>query len=236
MRKTMDILFGSHAVEALLKAENMQKQKLYVEHAQKSQYKQIIQKASSLKWPIEYSKDLNSLFSGKRHQGIAASFQFKWGEISDVVHKPDATLLMLDRIQDPHNFGACLRSAAAFGVDAIIIPKRGGCPLTDTVHQVSCGGSVIVPIIQVNNLNQIISELKDQGVWFIATDEHATSAINQIDTSGKKCLVMGSEGLGVKQSIKDACDYKVAIPTSKQLSTLNVSVATGILLYSLYSN
>ena len=106
--------------------------------------------------------------------------------------------------------------------------------MTETVHQVSCGGSVIVPIIRVNNLNQCISELQDQNVWFIATAEHAEDQLSDIDLDRKICIVMGSEGLGVKHKVQDACDYKVAIKTSHQLSTLNVSVATGIILHELY--
>ena len=136
---------------------------------------------------------------------------------------------MLDRIQDPHNFSACLRSAAAFGIDALIVPQRSATPVNQIVHQISCGGSIIVPIIQVTNLRQAMTELQDKGVWFVATDEHAKCNLVTW-LSVPTCLVMGSEGEGVKQSLKGACDYQIAIRTTQDFSTLNVSVATGVLL------
>ena len=145
-------------------------------------------------------------------------------------------LLMLDRVQDPHNLGACLRSAAAFGVDAVIMPQRSSAPINDTVHQVSCGGSIIVPLVFVNNLSQCISELKDQGIWFVATTEHATQTIVDVPLNRNLCLLMGSEGEGVKQKLLEVCDYKVCIKTSKWLPTLNVSVATGVLLHAMYQS
>jgi 23S rRNA (guanosine2251-2'-O)-methyltransferase len=126
--------------------------------------------------------------------------------------------------------GACLRSAAAFGVDALIVPQRSSAPVNQIVHQISCGGSIVVPITQVTNLRQAMTELQDKGVWFAATDEHAEMQLSDLDLSVPTCLVMGSEGEGVKQSLKDACDYQIAIHTTKDFSTLNVSVATGVLL------
>ena len=106
--------------------------------------------------------------------------------------------------------------------------------MTEVVHQVSSGGSMTVPIVKVGNLKQAMSEMRDLGYWFMATDEHATSHMTDIDVSGRIALVMGSEGEGVRQGVVDACDYKVSIPTSSRLSTLNVSVATGVLLSQLF--
>ena len=107
--------------------------------------------------------------------------------------------------------------------------------MTEVVHQVSSGGSIKVPIIKVGNIKQIMTEMRDQNFWFLATDEHAKSRLSDIDTSGRIALVMGSEGEGVRQSIVSHCDYTVAIETSASFSTLNVSVATGVLLSQLYA-
>ena len=230
----MDTLFGHHAVNALLQANNMLDPTLYIEQSKISLYKDLMQSAKNLKWKIETHKNLNSLFPGKRHQGVAATFKFQWGKLDDVIDKPKLRLLMLDRIQDPHNFGACIRSATAFGVSAIIIPQRDQAPLSETVHKTACGGTMITPIIRATNLNQAITELKDRGVWFIATDELAEQTIHNIDLNRPLCLVMGSEGHGVKHRIKASCDFNVKIETSPKLPTLNVSVATGILLSQLF--
>lgn len=227
----MTSVYGEHAVTVLLKSKTMKNIVVSIEQAKKKQYSHlipIIQQVSNIKWV----RSLSDQFPKARHQGIAASFDFVFADLSDIAYK---RLLMLDRIQDPHNFGACLRSAAAFGVDAVIVPKREHAPISEVVHQVSCGGSLLIPIVQVGNLNQTMTELQDKGVWFIATDERATQRLSTIDQSLNLCLVMGSEGQGVKKHLKESCDYHVAINTHSQLTTLNVSVATGILLHSLYT-
>lgn len=225
----MSKVCGEHAVSALLKKNNMRNICLYVEKQKQTQYRDLMAKAAS----IGQVNVVNTVedFPKSRHQGIMATFDFKFQDLEDV---PKHRLLMLDRIQDPHNFGACLRSAAAFGVDAVIVPKREHAPMSEVVHQVSCGGSLIVPIVQVGNLNQTMAELKDQGVWFVATDEFATDNIEVIDQNMNICLVMGSEGQGVKKRLKEMCDYQISIHTHPNLSTLNVSVATGILLHAFY--
>ena len=195
--------------------------------ARQREFQSELQQAKALGC-INVVKDLKD--QGARQYGIVSHFEFGFMPMQALEAPSMRRLLMLDRIQDPHNFGACLRSAAAFGIDALIVPQRSAAPVNQIVHQISCGGSIIVPIIQVTNLRQAMTELQDKGVWFVATDEHAKMQFSDLDLSVPTCLVMGSEGEGVKQSLKGACDYQIAIRTTQDFSTLNVSVATGVLL------
>jgi 23S rRNA (guanosine2251-2'-O)-methyltransferase len=226
----MSSVYGEYSVETLLKKGNMKNIQVIIESGKKRQYQHLMPLIDEVA-SVTFVKSLSDKHPKARHQGIAAEFDFAFAELEDISYK---RLLMLDRIQDPHNFGACLRSAAAFGVDAVIVPRRDHAPMSEVVHQVSCGGSFLVPVVQVNNLSQTMAELKDKGVWFMATDEHATQTLEEIDLASNLCLVMGSEGEGVKKRLKELCDYQVSINTHPQLSTLNVSVATGILLHSMY--
>lgn len=222
-------LYGEHAVAALLKSD-MPVHGLYIEAGREKVYSSYIQAAKAKKISVNISQKMAKIFPQGRHQGIGAEFDFRFTSLGDIQFNDQSRFLMLDRVQDPHNFGACLRSAAAFGVDAVIIPSRAHAPINEVVHQSSCGGSLIVPIVSVNNLNQAMSEMKDQGVWFIATSEHGSTQMTDMPKDRSLCIVMGSEGEGVRQKLFDGCDYQVKIHTSGQLSTLNVSVATGILL------
>jgi len=229
----MSKLYGDHAVNALLNSEHAESAEICVEASKQSEYKKIIKYAKDRGISVNVLKSLSEMFPKARHQGIGASFRFKYAELAQLDYNKTLRLLMLDRLQDPHNFGACMRSAAAFGVDAVIVPQRGQAPITEVVHQVSCGGSLIVPIVQVNNLSQAVSELKDKGIWFVATSEYADEGFEKLPLTRSLCLVMGSEGEGLKQKLLESCDYKVVIDTPGKLSTLNVSVATGILLHAL---
>lgn len=228
----MSKLCGEHATQALFKSQ-MPITQLWVETTRQKQYQTLIQKAQSLNIPIRFLPKLSTVFPKIRHQGIGAEFEFQYAPLSSIVPKDGLRLLMLDRIQDPHNFGACLRSAAAFGVDYVVVPKRSHAPMSEIVHLCASGGSLLVPIIAVNNLSQTISELKDKGIWFVVASEHANEDLATLPLDRSLCLIMGSEGEGVKHKLFTASDYQVAIPTTGHLSTLNVSVATGILLYAL---
>lgn len=229
----MSKLYGEHAVRALLNTQHTEDACIYVEQSKQKNYRSLLNTAEKLGISIRRLPHLNDLFPQVRHQGIGATFKFQFATLMDLDYSTPLKLLMLDRIQDPHNFGACMRSASAFDVNAVIIPQRGHAPINEIVHQVSCGGSLITPIIQVSNLSQTVSELKDKHVWFIASCERADQSMSDISNDTSLCLIMGSEGEGLKQKLFEACDFKVSIKTSPQLPTLNVSVATGILLHEM---
>jgi 23S rRNA (guanosine2251-2'-O)-methyltransferase len=137
----------------------------------------------------------------------------------------------LDGVQDPHNLGACLRTANAAGVDAVIVPKDRACGLTPVVYKVASGAAEATPFIQVTNLARTLRQIKDLGVWIYGADETAEQTIFQADLKGPCAIVLGAEGEGLRRLTREHCDFLVKIPMSGSVQNLNVSVATGICLF-----
>jgi 23S rRNA (guanosine2251-2'-O)-methyltransferase len=140
-------------------------------------------------------------------------------------------VLILDSVQDPHNLGACLRSADGAGVDAVVIPKRSSSPVTGTVSNIACGAAESVPIARVTNLARVMTQLRESGIWLIGTADDTDQSLYGTDLTGPLGIVMGSEGSGLRQLTRKNCDALVAIPMHGRVESLNVSVATGICLY-----
>lgn len=145
--------------------------------------------------------------------------------------KPSPLVLVLDCIQDPHNLGACLRTADAAGVAAVVMPKDKSAPISDTVLRVSCGGAESVPIVRVTNLARAMEKLKELGVWLVGTADEAKQSLYEIDLRGPIGIVMGTEGQGMRRLTAEHCDFLVRIPMSGRVDCLNVSVATGVCLF-----
>ena len=153
-------------------------------------------------------------------------------ELPAIIEKEKAPLLLvLDHVQDPHNLGACLRTADAAGCAAIIAPKDRSAPLNETVRRVACGGAESVPYIQVTNLVRTMRTLKDRGIWFAGTSDKADQHIYDIDLKGPMAIVMGAEGDGLRRLTEENCDFLAKIPMSGSVECLNVSVAAGICLF-----
>ncbi|MEM7148100.1 MAG: 23S rRNA (guanosine(2251)-2'-O)-methyltransferase RlmB [Verrucomicrobiota bacterium] len=140
-------------------------------------------------------------------------------------------LLILDGIQDPHNLGACLRSANAAGVHAVIAPKDKAAPLTETVRRVACGAAEHTPFIQVTNLARAMKKLQDAGLWLVGTADEAEQILYDIDLKGPLAIVLGAEEKGVRRLTRENCDFLARIPMTGQVDCLNVSVATGVCLF-----
>ena len=140
-------------------------------------------------------------------------------------------LLILDNVQDPHNLGACLRTADAAGVNAVVLPKDRSVGLTDTVRLVACGAAETVPVVQVTNLARCMGLLKERGVWLVGTADAAEQSLYQIDLTGPLGIVMGAEGKGLRRLVAEQCDFLVAIPMAGSVPCLNVSVAAGVCLF-----
>ncbi|MCB1757024.1 MAG: 23S rRNA (guanosine(2251)-2'-O)-methyltransferase RlmB, partial [Gammaproteobacteria bacterium] len=182
-------------------------------------------------------KTLDKLTSGARHQSVVAEYR------PALVHGEDALLdalsvegrnwliLVLDGVQDPHNLGACLRTADAAGVDAVIVPKDRAVGITPVVRKVAAGAADRVPFYQVTNLRRTLERLQQQGVWVMGTDDQAERLYTEIDYAGPVAIVMGAEGKGLRRLTRELCDELVVIPMAGSVSSLNVSVATGICLY-----
>jgi len=139
--------------------------------------------------------------------------------------------LVLDGVTDPHNLGACLRTADAAGVAAVIAPKDKSAPLNATVAKVACGAAEVVPYIQVTNLARTLQLLKQHGIWITGTAGEADQSVYQADLTGPQAIVMGAEGKGMRRLTREQCDQLVNIPMAGEVSSLNVSVATGVCLF-----
>lgn len=140
-------------------------------------------------------------------------------------------VLILDCIQDPHNLGACLRTADAAGCACVIMPKDKSAPITETVIRVSCGGAHHVPLVRVTNLARAMEKLKELGVWLVGTADESEKSIYDMDLKGGIGIVMGAEGEGMRRLTGEHCDFLVRIPMGGKVPCLNVSVATGVCLF-----
>ncbi len=145
--------------------------------------------------------------------------------------KKEVFVLILDCVQDPHNLGACLRTADGAGVDAVIVPKDKSVDVTDTVRRVACGASESVPFVRVTNLARTMEKLKEMGIWLTGTSDQSDKFLYDVDLTGSVGIVMGAEGDGLRRLTKEGCDFLVQIPMAGEVPCLNVSVATGICLY-----
>lgn len=165
------------------------------------------------------------------HQGIILEVDdFEYSSLNELLNKENPLVVMLDHIQDPHNFGAIIRTCEATGVDAIIIPKDRSVSVNGTVIRTSVGASKYVPIIRVTNLVNTIKEMKKEGFWFFGTDMNGTN-YSKLDYKGKTCLIIGNEGDGMSKLVKENCDFIASIPMIGKINSLNASVATGIIIY-----
>lgn len=169
------------------------------------------------------------------HQGVMATIKpYEYLDLNEIIRRSKTKevpiIVLLDGINDPHNFGAILRSSDVFDVTGVIVGKHNQVPLNATVAKTSAGAINFVPVAVVNNLNQAISKLKENGFWIVSTDGAATMSYTDLKYDFPVCLVIGSEGLGVSKLIIKNSDYLVKIPQSGHVNSLNASVAAGILL------
>ena len=172
------------------------------------------------------------------HQGVIAYIsKFQYTDFSSLLEKIQrkasvpGLLVMLDRIHDPRNLGAILRTANATGVDGVLIPKNDSVEITDAVHRASAGSTEYTAITKVTNLAQTIEKLKSVGVWVVGAAEDAELSYTSADFTVPLCIVLGNEGKGIRRLVKQKCDYLVHLPMLGQIRSLNVSVAAGVLLY-----
>jgi 23S rRNA (guanosine2251-2'-O)-methyltransferase len=182
-------------------------------------------------------QSLEGIAGGLRHQGVIARYEAAKPtderELPALVEAAGgkALVLVLDGVQDPHNLGACLRSAAAAGVTAVVIPKDKAAPINATVRKTSAGAADRIPVVSVTNLARTLRAMQEMGVWIYGLDGSATQAIHGIDFTGNVALVMGGEGEGMRRLTREHCDGLVKIPMPGEMESLNVSVATGVALF-----
>ncbi|AOY88695.1 23S rRNA (guanosine(2251)-2'-O)-methyltransferase RlmB [Marinobacter salinus] len=234
-----EFVFGWHAVEAVLKREPERLQQVWIQTGrQDKRVKSITGALDNLgvRWKVVHRKELDERVAGV-HQGIVAAVSESRGWSEDDLLAQLASsdkppfLLVLDGVTDPHNLGACMRTADAVGVQAVIVPKDKSASLTPVARKVACGAAETVPFVQVTNLARFLRTLQDQGVWLIGTAGEASATLYQADFKGGVALVMGAEGKGMRRLTREHCDQLINIPMLGHVDSLNVSVATGVCLY-----
>lgn len=223
-------VFGHHAVEAILKAKKRKVLELHLapQHAQR--YERSA-KSAKVRITATTAKELDKKFPEKVHQGVAAKTDELPSLYLEDILEDAQLILILDQVTDARNIGACLRSANAFGVDALIVPSHGSAAMNDVAVKASVGASEHTPVIEVGNLNKAIDSLKKEGFWLVGLDGYAEQNIADVDLKGRIAIVMGSEGKGLRDLVKKNCDFTAKLPMVGEVESLNVSVATGVALY-----
>ena len=234
------LLIGVHPVEAALGSAAGQIQYLLIAtESRNSRARALAERAreQGIRVLSEPRAALDRRSGGERHQDVIAGFvpANVWGE-GDLDRLLDAIdgsplVLVLDGIQDPHNLGACLRSADAAGVGLVILPKDRSAGLTAVARRAAAGAAEMLPIVFVTTLARVLKRLKDKGIWLAGTTDQADQSLYDVDLSGPLALVMGSEGKGMRRLTAELCDYRLRIPMFGSVDSLNVSVATAVCLY-----
>jgi 23S rRNA (guanosine2251-2'-O)-methyltransferase len=232
------VIYGIHAVQTALKKYPERVLEIWtIQERNNSRLQEIINLARqfSIKVHISNRDELDRLAEGV-HQGVVARIKTKEYNENDLLDlleelSEPPLLLILDGVQDPHNLGACLRTANAAGVHAVIAPKDKAVSLTPTVRKVACGAAELTPFISVTNLARTIAQLKDRGIWIYGTAEDANEVLYKTSLKGAIAWVMGAEGQGLRRLTMDLCDVLVKIPMQGEIPSLNVSVATSVCLF-----
>lgn len=197
-------------------------------------------RTNNIKVQLVSVDQLERLTGNKNHQGVACQLpEFQYKELEDLLFltkdKTDSTIVMLDGVEDPVNFGSIIRSSGAFDVDGIIIGKNRQVPVTGTVSKIATGAEEIVPIVQVTNLTQSIEKLKKNGYWIVTSAGEGKDVYDRIDYRGKIVLVIGNEGFGVSRLVREHSDFIASIPLEGKIKALNASIATAVFLAEINS-
>jgi len=238
-----DIVYGIHAVNALLKNSRDNILELYVLRGRHDKrLHNLLSHCKGIPQSHKNRNELNDIATSEQHQGIIALIRADGDMKANMIPENDIEntlsaleraplILILDGVTDPHNFGACLRSADAAGVDLVITPKDKSVGLTPVVRKVACGAAEVIPLCQVTNLARTIELLQKNDVWVYGAAGEADESLYNHKLTGGCAIVMGAEGPGMRRLTKEKCDYLFKIPMSGSVSSLNVSVATGVCLF-----
>ena len=226
---------GIHTVQQLL--ADGKALRLYVADNKKSKnLAALVAEAQTRGVPVETVAlyELEMMLPGVRHQGVAAVSEARgqaadWTDAIAGIEKP--LLLVLDSIQDPHNLGACLRSAAAAGVNAVLIPNSRAADVTPVVEKVACGATEILPLFRVSNLRREVERIQRQGIWVVGGAGGAAQSLYATDLTVPLAVIVGNEGEGIRHGLREQCDFLVQIPIAEGMESLNVSVACGVMLF-----
>ncbi len=236
-----ELIRGLHAVAAALNHEPEQVRGLWVERQRRDgRMQSLLDQAAGHGVAVYWADraELDRLSGGARHQGVVARLAIRprghaEADLPTLLAAADgpALLLVLDGVQDPHNLGACLRSAAAAGVHAVIAPTDRAVSLNATVRKVASGAAEMVPFVQVTNLARTLRGLREQGVWIVGAVGEADDALYDVDFAPPTAIVLGAEAKGLRRLTREVCDRLARIPMAAGMASLNVSVAAGIFLF-----
>jgi 23S rRNA (guanosine2251-2'-O)-methyltransferase len=231
-------LSGFHAVTARLRAQPESVRTIYVSASRRDRRaRELIERAAAAGVAVHAADEqrLAALAGNDRHQGVVAVVDSvpasrTLDEVLDALNEP-ALLLVLDGVTDPHNLGACLRSADGFGAHAVVVPKDRAVGMNATVAKAASGAAETVPFLTVTNLARTLAELKERGIWVLGADVGGETLFDA-DLSGPIAWVLGAEGSGLRRLTRDSCDRIVTIPMLGAIESLNVSVAAGVCLFA----
>ncbi len=234
------VIYGIHAIHALLHKYPDRVVQIWRDDKRKdARLTELEAKARQLDLAFSScdARKLHDLTGSDHHQGVAAEVrsvpiqdeQDLMPFVQQLEHA--AMLLLLDGIQDPHNLGACLRSADAAGVDAVILPKDRACPVNATAYKVASGAAGLIPVFRITNLARVIQRLQAEGVWMVGAAAEGSRSLYEARLDGPLGLVLGGEGRGLRRLTRERCDDVVRIPMHGFVSSLNVSVAAGVCLF-----
>ncbi|MDO5091087.1 MAG: 23S rRNA (guanosine(2251)-2'-O)-methyltransferase RlmB [Cardiobacteriaceae bacterium] len=228
-------LGGVHAVEEALKQGRVERLEI-ADHKRSKNVLALADAARDAGVPVDtvpgYAIDMH--LPGVRHQGVAAlctSHQHAANWQDAIAGKEKPFILILDHLEDPHNLGACLRSAQAAGVDAVLMPNSRAADLTPAARKVASGAAEQLPIFRVPNLKREVENMKKQGIWIVGGAGEGAQTLYDLDLNLPLALIVGNEGDGIRHGLKEACDHLARIPMPGDMESLNVSVACGILLF-----
>jgi 23S rRNA (guanosine2251-2'-O)-methyltransferase len=245
MAKNEELVFGIHAVNALINAAPERFIEIWLLKGREDDRMMPIINLSrkyGIGSQMVSRKVLDDKSEGEQHQGVVARVRpgrsYTENDLDDMILAAEKKsiapfFLILDGVTDPHNLGACLRNADAAGVQAIIVPKDNAAQITPTVRKVAVGAVESVPLVQVTNLSRTMKQLQQQGVWIVGTAGETDTCLYDVKLSGPMALVMGAEGKGMRRLTRENCDQLVKLPMAGSVSSLNVSVATGICLFEM---
>lgn len=234
-----ELIFGFHSVEAILSTQPERFIEIYaLKGREDKRLTPVLELARQFGISVQFMNrnTLDEKAKGEQHQGLIARIKegkrYNEKDLADILSAhAEPFLLILDGVTDPHNLGACLRSADAAGVHAIVVPKDKSAKLSGIARKVACGAAETVPLVQVTNLARTMRELQESGVWIVGTAGETETTLFQAKLTGPLAIVMGAEGTGMRRLTREHCDQLVKIPMVGTVSSLNVSVATGICLF-----
>ncbi len=235
----MNRLTGIHAVQEALEAARPLDSLLIAHGRHGERIEELVRLARQKGVPVRFEDraQVDRAAGTRDHQGVVAFVSAsRAASLEDLLKPRDAQgapglLVLLDGVEDPRNLGAIVRTALAAGAHGVIIPERRAAGLTETVAQASAGALAHLPVARVTNIARAMEELKEAGYWLIGLDERAEKRHNEVDLKGPVGIVMGGEGKGLHELVRERCDFLVSIPTTGPVRSLNVSVAAGIVLF-----